>query len=41
VFNEGRLIQRGSHDTLVADTKGKYYELWNAQAQYYKENKAV
>lgn len=35
VFHEGRLIQRGSHDELVADAKGKYYELWNAQAQYY------
>lgn len=36
VFHEGRLIQRGNHNTLVADTKGKYYELWNAQAQYYE-----
>lgn len=35
VFHEGRLIQRGSHDELVADASGKYYELWNAQAQYY------
>ena len=36
VFHEGRLIQRGSHDELVADKSGKYYELWNAQAQYYE-----
>lgn len=35
VFHEGRLIQVGSHEELVQDTKGKYYELWNAQAQYY------
>ena len=35
VFHEGELIQRGSHDTLIADETGKYYELWNAQAQYY------
>ena len=35
VFHEGRLIQRGGHDGLVADVSGKYYELWNAQAQYY------
>ncbi|CAM3596236.1 ABC transporter ATP-binding protein [Paenibacillus lupini] len=35
VFHEGRLIQRGSHDKLVADRDGKYAELWNAQAQYY------
>ncbi len=36
VFHEGKLIQRGGHDILIADEKGKYYELWNAQAQYYK-----
>ena len=34
VFDKGRLIQRGSHKTLIADG-GKYGELWNAQAQYY------
>ena len=33
VFDEGRLIQRGSHDQLVADRLGRYYELWHAQAQ--------
>ncbi len=37
VFHEGKLIQRGSHDELVADEDGKYYELWHAQAQYYAE----
>ncbi len=35
VFHEGELIQEGSHDELVKDIKGKYYEMWNAQAQYY------
>ncbi len=35
VFNEGQLIQHGSHDELIEDKEGKYYELWNAQAQYY------
>lgn len=35
VFHEGEIIQRGNHDELVMDEKGKYYELWNAQAQYY------
>lgn len=35
VFHEGRLIQYGCHDSLIADKEGKYYELWNAQAQYY------
>jgi len=38
VFHEGELIQRGNHDTLLSDHDGKYYELWNAQAQYYNEN---
>lgn len=40
VFHEGRLIQRGSHEELLANQNGKYYELWNAQAQYYAEDKA-
>jgi len=35
VFHEGALIQRGSHEELLADEKGKYFELWHAQAQYY------
>lgn len=35
VLDQGRLVQRGSHQTLVEDQQGKYYELWNAQAQYY------
>lgn len=38
VFHEGTLIQQGAHETLVADTCGKYYELWHAQAQYYMTN---
>jgi len=35
VFDSGHIVQRGSHEELVADKNGKYYELWNAQAQYY------
>ncbi len=35
VFHEGAIIQQGSHEELVADEMGKYYELWHAQAQYY------
>ena len=27
----------GNHDELVADTNGKYYEMWEAQAQYYRK----
>ena len=37
VFDEGKLVQHGSHDALLQDKEGKYHELWNAQAQYYKE----
>jgi len=37
VFHESELIQRGNHDALLSDRDGKYYELWNAQAQYYNE----
>lgn len=37
VFHEGRLIQQGTHEELVEDRAGKYYEMWNAQAQYYVE----
>lgn len=36
VFHQGRLVQYGTHDELVGDTEGKYYELWNAQASYYQ-----
>ncbi|MCQ2446597.1 MAG: ABC transporter ATP-binding protein/permease, partial [Clostridia bacterium] len=37
VLDEGKLVQLGTHEELLADTEGKYAELWNAQAQYYKE----
>ena len=37
VFHNGELIQSGTHDTLVSEENGKYYELWHAQAQYYTE----
>ncbi|MDR1803256.1 MAG: ABC transporter ATP-binding protein/permease [Treponema sp.] len=37
VFHEGALIQYGDHDTLLTDKNGKYYELWNAQAQHYTD----
>ncbi len=40
VFHEGTVIQKGSHEELLRDTKGKYYELWNAQAQYYDRKSA-
>lgn len=36
VFDQGCLIQIGSHEELLADQNGKYSLLWNAQAQYYQ-----
>ena len=41
VFDNGQIVQRGSHDELVADKSGKYYELWHAQAQYYTEQEIL
>lgn len=42
VFDDGQIVQQGSHEELVSDKSGKYYELWNAQAKYYagKTNEA-
>jgi len=36
VFDQGSIVQQGSHETLLEDQAGKYYELWHAQAQYYQ-----
>ena len=41
VFHEGTVIQHGTHAALVTDEKGKYYELWHAQAQYYTETRPM
>lgn len=35
VFDNGDVVQQGTHYELLADEKGKYHELWYAQAQYY------
>lgn len=37
VFEGGSIVQQGTHAALLADERGKYFELWNAQAQYYAE----
>lgn len=34
VFDNARLAETGTHSQLL-ENKGKYFELWNAQAQYY------
>lgn len=35
VLREGEIVQKGTHRELLKQQKGTYYELWNAQAQYY------
>ncbi len=35
VFDNGTVIQHGNHGELLKQENGKYFELWNAQAQYY------
>ena len=35
VFQDGAVVQQGTHAALVADAGGEYCKLWNAQAQYY------
>lgn len=35
VFDEGRIVQNGTHDALVAEEGGIYHKMWEAQAQYY------
>ncbi|WP_079915051.1 ABC transporter ATP-binding protein [Paenibacillus sp. 32352] len=37
VFHDGELVQLGTHLELLKNPTGKYFELWNAQAQYYAE----
>ncbi len=35
VFDNGQIVQKGTHSSLIADACGKYHALWHAQAQYY------
>ena len=35
VLHQGSILQCGTHEELVQNVNGKYFELWNAQAQYY------
>lgn len=36
VFDQGKIVQGGTHDELLQNRNGKYFELWNAQARYYQ-----
>lgn len=38
VFQDGRIVQQGTHEALLAQKDGQYARLWNAQAQYYQTN---
>jgi len=40
VFDKGNIVEAGSHTDLIKKN-GYYSELWNAQAQYYKEDEAL
>ena len=40
VFDQGGIVQQGSHEQLVAEAGGKYHALWHAQAQYYAKPEA-
>lgn len=35
VFDEGKIVQAGSHDVLMQEPEGLYHQMWTAQAQYY------
>ncbi len=37
VFDGGAIVQQGRHEALLEDKKGLYAQLWQAQAEYYKD----
>lgn len=39
VFENGRIVQRGGHEELLAAKGGTYARLWSAQAKYYSGGK--
>ncbi len=36
VFQEGTVVQQGTHEALLREASGMYRQLWQAQAQYYR-----
>lgn len=37
VFDRGQIVQVGSHEELMQENDGIYWQLWEAQAQYYQK----
>lgn len=35
VFDEGEIVETGTHEELVTNDSGVYHKMWEAQAQYY------
>ena len=35
VFDDGRIVENGTHESLVTNAGGVYHKMWEAQAQYY------
>ena len=40
VLDNGQILEEGEHETLL-EKQGRYYELFNAQAVYYTQNKYI
>lgn len=38
VFHKGKIVQQGTHKELLKNTRGRYYKLWNSQAECYQNN---
>ena len=41
VFDNGELIQKGTHEELVGQKDGKYRQLWQAQAEFYEKKSSA
>ena len=41
VFEKGRLVQDGSHNSLMKNKSGLYHKMFTAQAKLYKEGKEI
>lgn len=36
VFEQGKIVEQGSHEELLEHEGGLYHEMWNSQAKYYQ-----